>query len=72
MSKLYTIQEKTLTKITDAIRRKYNFDEKIKVSNIPLYISNDSNLFWVIKEKGKSFTTRICASSVGACRISAS
>lgn len=47
MSKLYTIKEETLTNITDAIRRKFNFDEKIKVTNIPLYISNDSSLFWV-------------------------
>ena len=45
--KTYFIKEETLTKIADAIRKKYNFNSKIKPTNIPLYISNDSNLFWV-------------------------
>lgn len=47
MSQLYTVQENTLTDITNAIRKKFNFKDKIKTTDIPLYISNDSNLFWV-------------------------
>jgi hypothetical protein len=47
MSKIYTIEQDTITNIADAIRNKYNFTDKINPKDFPRYISNDSDNLWL-------------------------
>lgn len=43
----YKIAGKTLNKLASSIRRKFNFDNKISPSDMPLYLTGSSNVFWV-------------------------
>ena len=43
----YEIAGETLDSMADAVRRKYGFTDKLNPKNFPLYMSSDSNEFWL-------------------------
>jgi len=47
MGELYTVNKQALVNIADAIRYKYDFNDKLTLEEMPFYISSQTNMFWV-------------------------